>query len=141
MTYITCSRMFCLSISLLATLTGLKYWNPRENVTDILYATVWENAHKSSRYSNTLLVSLNNRIYFRDHSTSGVHVDTDHYVDTGDQFHRSATTSLHFAQVGSPTHTTARGDNIKLNTVSHTIGFDFEKGKGDAVSICSDPKC
>jgi hypothetical protein len=78
-------------------------------------------AHEGSRYTNTLLVSLNNRIYFRDHPPRGVHVDTNDF----DQGHRSATTSLHFAQA----HTTTLGDGYKVKTISHTI--DPEQGKGD----------
>ena len=90
---------------------------------------LYGHAHESSRYTNTLLVSLNNRIYFRDHPSPGVHVDTSHF----DQGHRSAMTSLHFAQVGSHTHTTTLGDGYKVKTTSHTT--DPEKGKGDNDSI------
>jgi hypothetical protein len=90
-----------------------------------------------SRYSNTLLVSLNNRIYFRDHP-QGDHVESNQIVVPG-QSRRSAMTSLGFAQVGSPAHTTTMGDSLQLNTVPHAI--DLEKAQDDAVSsIRSEPR-
>jgi len=84
-------------------------------------------------YTNTLLVSLNNRIYFRDHPTpGGVHMYTDHL----DQSRRSAMASLHFTPIESHGNTTTLRDSYMLKTNSHTIGL--EKGKRD-VSISSDP--
>ena len=94
---------------------------------------------KTSRYTNTLMVSLNNRIYFRDHRTPGAHVDSDHIVES-DQFHHSTMASYRFSQVGHPAHSTAIGDSFKLNTISHAIDLE-RKGKGDGVSITSDPRC
>jgi len=81
-------------------------------------------------YTNTLLVSLNNRIYFRDHPSPGVHIMSDHGVGS-DQSRR------HFNPVGSTTHVATQDDNYVLKTISHTI--DLEKGKSDGVSISSDP--
>src|SRR5260221_5498487 len=99
---------------------------------------------QTSRYTNTLMVSLNNRIYFRDHrtaATAGVDVDSDHIVES-DQFHHSTRALFRFSQAGSPAHSTAIGDSFKLDTISHTM-IDLEKeGKGDAhtVSVSSDPR-
>jgi len=86
-------------------------------------------------YSNTLFVSLNNRIYFRDHSqgTAGIHIVREHVIES-DPSHRS----LHFTSAGSTVHETTLGsDSYALKTISHTI--DLSKEKGDAVSINSDP--
>jgi len=94
---------------------------------------------KTSRYTNTLMVSLNNRIYFRDHRTPGVQVDNDHIVES-DQFRLSAMAPYRFSQVGPSAHSTSIGDSFKLNTLSHTIDLE-KKGKGDTVSISSDPRC
>ncbi|KAF8489812.1 hypothetical protein F5888DRAFT_1744712 [Russula emetica] len=55
-------------------------------------------------YSNTLLVSLNNRIYFRDHSPPRSHGNTQCYVDSS-QSHLSAVSSLTFAHPGLHAHT------------------------------------
>ena len=85
------------------------------------------------------MVSLNNRIYFRDHRTPGVHVDSDHIVES-DQFRHSAIAPFPFSQAGPPAHSTTIGDSFKLNTISHTIDLE-KKGKGDAVSISSDTRC
>ena len=86
-------------------------------------------SHKSSRYSNTLLVSLNNRIYFRDHP--GSCVDSGHVVES-DQARRSAVASLHFSTQGPRSaRPDTTDDDFKLHPISHTI--DLEKGKGDIV--------
>jgi len=87
------------------------------------------------------MVSLNNRIYFRDHRTAGVHVDSDdHHIMESDQFHHSARASFRLSQAGSPAHSTSIGDSFKLNTISHTIDLE-KKGKGDTVSVSSDRRC
>lgn len=89
---------------------------------------VWVNAHRSSRYSNTLLVSLNNRIYFREHPRAGIHMESD---ESGRSHRSTAITSLHFAQVGQPTQSNTLGDSdsFGLETLSHTN--DTKRKKGD----------
>ncbi|KAI0280493.1 hypothetical protein BGY98DRAFT_1060727 [Russula aff. rugulosa BPL654] len=76
-------------------------------------------------YSNTLLVSLNNRIYFRDHPFRGVHGNSRCYVDSGPSF-PSTVTPLSFAQ--NEPRTTLAGDSVKLDTFSGTPSIDIEKG-------------
>jgi len=113
---------------------GLKHWDRRKIVTDILkHNRMWKMLTTVRRYTNTLFVSLNNRIYFRDHIPSGVQIMSDQ-VEGSDQSRR------HFTPVVvSTTHATTRDDNYALKTISHTI--DLEKGKSDSVSISSDPRC
>ncbi|KAF8470495.1 hypothetical protein DFH94DRAFT_212701 [Russula ochroleuca] len=77
-------------------------------------------------YSNTLLVSLNNRIYFRDHPFRGAHGNTRCYVDSGRSL-RATVTPLTFAQPGLRRHTTSIGDNLKLDVVSAMATVDIEK--------------
>jgi hypothetical protein len=102
-------------------------------VTDISICNrICQMLTRAYRYTNTLLVSLNNRIYFRDHPSPGVHIMSDDVVGS-DQSRR------HFTTVGSTTHTAIQDDNYVLKTISHTI--DLEKGKSDGVSISSDPRC
>ena len=84
------------------------------------------------------MVSLNNRIYFRNHGTAGVHVDSELAVES-DQFHHSRA-SFRFSQDGPPAHSAAIGDSFKLNTISHMIDLE-KKGKGDTVTVSSDPRC
>jgi hypothetical protein len=85
-----------------------------------------------------LLVSLNNRIYFRDHPGSGFLVDSDQLVEI-DHSRRSAITSLHPTPVGSQARAATSGDGYKRNTISHTI--DLEQGnEGDVVSFSSDAR-
>jgi hypothetical protein len=92
------------------------------------------NAHKDSRYANTLMVSLNNRIYFREHAASVVHSSNNHIVDTQ---HRLEVTSHHFHHVGTPTHATAIGNGFKLGRLSsHTV--ELARTKGDSVSVNSE---
>jgi len=82
------------------------------------------------------MVSLNNRIYFRDYTDrpSGIHTNSSHPAE-GDRSHRSALASIRLNQVGSPTNTTTMGNTFKLNTISH---MGLEKSKGDAIGIASD---
>jgi hypothetical protein len=84
-------------------------------------------ADESSRYSNTLLVSLNNRIYFRDHPFRGAHGNSRCYVDSGPSF-RSTVTPIIFAQNGLRHPTTPAGDGLKPDNVSCTASIDVEKG-------------
>ena len=84
------------------------------------------NADGCFRYSNTLLVSLNNRIYFRDHPFRGAHGDTRCYVDSGRSL-RATVTPLTFAQNELRRHAASIGDNVKLDTISGTQASDVEK--------------
>jgi hypothetical protein len=112
-------------------------WHHRKNVTDILTRDcMWKKLTRGShRYSNTLFVSLNNRIYFRDYSqvTAGIHIVREHVIES-DLSHRS----VHITSAGSTVHETTLGsDSYALKTISHAI--DLSKEKGDTVSINSDP--
>ncbi|KAI9509581.1 hypothetical protein F5148DRAFT_1186280 [Russula earlei] len=73
-------------------------------------------------YSNTLLLSLNNRIYFRDHPSPGSHGDNGYTVDTS-QIRRPSVPSLTFARTELTTHTATISDSSKFDTVSQTIEF------------------
>ncbi|KAH9048388.1 hypothetical protein EDB84DRAFT_1456734, partial [Lactarius hengduanensis] len=85
-------------------------------------------------YSNTLLVTLNNRIYFRDHRQPE-HGDSARVTFSG-RVRATALTSLSF--VGAdPQSQASTGDSFKLDTISQTVGL--EKQKGDAVSTSSQP--
>jgi hypothetical protein len=134
--YISCLRTSCLLISLLIPADiGLKDWDRRKIVTDISkHNHVWKMLTRIHRYTNTLFVSLNNRIYFRDHAPSGVQIMADQVGRSDPSRHQ-----LTPVTVVSTTHTTPGGDNYALKTISHTI--DLEKGKSDSVSISSDPRC
>jgi len=77
---------------------------------------VWTNADERSRYSNTLLVSLNNRIYFRDHSYPGDRGNTQCYVDSGRSY-PSAVSTLTFAHPGLHSHTASIGDGLRLGAI------------------------
>ena len=71
------------------------------------------------------MVSLNNRIYFRDHPFRGVDGDSRCYVDSGPAI-RSTVTPIAF--VRNELSTTSTGDGVKFDTVSVTSSFDIEKG-------------
>jgi hypothetical protein len=84
------------------------------------------------------MVSLNNRIYFRDQPSPGLHIDGSHGVES-DPSRGTGIASFQLSPIRSHVHRTMPDDSYKLNTISHTI--DLEKGsKGDAVSISSDPR-
>ena len=72
-------------------------------------------------------MSLNNRIYFRDHQssvTSGLRVS--------DQAHATAATSLQFAATGLGSQGLTN-DSFQLCTITQTVGLD--QGKGDDTSV------
>jgi hypothetical protein len=82
------------------------------------------------------MVSLNNRIYFREHTSSVVHSSNNHNVDSQ---HRLEVTSRHFhqVQVGTPTRATTIGNGFKLDRMSsHTV--ELARVKEDIVSFNSE---
>ncbi len=97
------------------------------------------NTHKYSRYANTLLVSLNNRIYFREHASTVLRSSDNHI--TGSDYRRdSASRHFHELQVGMPDRAAAIGNSFKLDRLSsHTIELNSERVKVDVVSINSNP--
>ncbi|KAH9019124.1 hypothetical protein EDB85DRAFT_583913 [Lactarius pseudohatsudake] len=78
-------------------------------------------------YSNTLLVSINNRIYFREHKPPG-HGDSAFLMVT-DGVRATALSSPRFA-VPEPQLRTPAGENSKLCTISQTVELD--RGNGDS---------
>ena len=79
-----------------------------------IIASVSQNADKCVRYSNTLLVSLNNRIYFREHQPSG-HGDSIHIPVSDRQ--ATALSSLNFAESESQPQS-SKLVTLPLHTIS-----------------------
>jgi len=77
-------------------------------------------------YSNTLLVSLNNRIYFRDHSYPGGNGNTQCYIDSSRSY-PSAVSSLTFAHPGLHSHTASIGDNLRHGVIPSAKVIKIEK--------------
>ena len=77
--------------------------------------------HLGCRYSNTLLVTLNNRIYFRDHPSPGPMGPS---AVTGPSGH----SSHHLSQVRSPGIATANR-TITLSSFSSSTDLDSERAK------------
>ncbi|KAH9987912.1 hypothetical protein BJV74DRAFT_473182 [Russula compacta] len=87
-------------------------------------------------YSNTLFVTLNNRIYFRDHSLQGSSGSGNSF------FHPLAArlppaTPLNFAQAQSSQSFPTISTSIMLDTFLPSLATDPEKGNGDPVMIRS----
>ncbi|KAH9980827.1 hypothetical protein BGW80DRAFT_1247690 [Lactifluus volemus] len=95
-----------------------------------LYVAFPKEIYYTFTYSNTLLVSLNNRIYFRDRPLA-ITVDTEHAISS-DNSRRFAVTSP-FTPGQPPTNTTDEG--IKLHSISHPM--HLRQGKGDEASFSS----
>jgi hypothetical protein len=94
------------------------------------------NTHKYSRYANTLLVSLNNRIYFREHASTVLR-SSDNLMGS-DHGRDAASRHFHEVQVGMPDRAAAIGNSFKLDRLSsHTIELNSERVKVDVVSINS----
>ncbi|KAH9066191.1 hypothetical protein EDB87DRAFT_1678942 [Lactarius vividus] len=86
-------------------------------------------------YSNTLLVSLNNRIYFRDNEPSE-HGDNA-FLTVTDRVRPTALSSPRFA-VPEPQLRTPTGENSQLSTISQIVELD--RGNGDTSTNWS-PEC
>jgi hypothetical protein len=84
------------------------------------------------RYSNTLLVSLNNRIYFRDRPIAITVGDSE--AISSDHSRRFAVTSP-FASDQPPTNTNPTNESFKLHSISHPMHIG--QGKDDEVSFSS----
>ncbi|KAI9467396.1 hypothetical protein BJY52DRAFT_1182834 [Lactarius psammicola] len=80
-------------------------------------------------YSNTLLVSLNNRIYFRDHKPPG-HGDSA-FVTASVGVRATVLSSPSFA-LPEPQPRTPTGDNFQVSTIAPTVELD--EGKVDDTS-------
>ena len=83
-------------------------------------------ADESSRYSNTLLVSLNNRIYFRDHPFRGSEDNSQCYATSGPSFHPTVT-PIAFVQNGLRHNTSSNRESLVLDTASGTESIGVEK--------------
>jgi hypothetical protein len=105
---------------------------------DQVVLEVWTNADERSRYSNTLLVSLNNRIYFRDHSYPGGNGNTQCYIDSSRSY-PSAVSSLTFAHPGLHSHTASIGDNLRHGVIPSAKVIKIEKSAVVEESI--DTRC
>ena len=79
-------------------------------------------------------MSLNNRIYFRDHPFSGSQ-STRCYVDSGRSC-SSAISSLTFAHPNLHRHTASIGDGLRLGTIPSTKVIEVGKG-----IVIEDPRC
>jgi hypothetical protein len=97
----------------------------------------FKNADECPRYSNTLLVSLNNRIYFRDQvpgSSGGA-----------DSSRLTISSRVRATGMGAIPFTTGRGETelrtpIEVFKLETTTTGDLERGKGDTASFNSDPR-
>jgi len=95
-------------------------------------------------YSNTLLVSLNNRIYFRDHPSPGVTV---HGLETGDFGGMLSNPScsrpaiaIHVTQVKQTPSQSIPGNAFEMGVMSDAVMESAAKGGGDGLSLSSEPE-
>ncbi|KAH9987443.1 hypothetical protein BJV74DRAFT_978757 [Russula compacta] len=84
-------------------------------------------------YSNTLFLTLNNRIYFRDHLPLGNSTCPDPAL-------HPATSPLHFVQNRLSQSTRTSHTSVRPDTILRTLPEDPEKLMGDITIIDSDPK-
>ncbi|KAI9445947.1 hypothetical protein H4582DRAFT_517421 [Lactarius indigo] len=80
-------------------------------------------------YSNTLLVSLNNRIYFRDHQPPE-QGDTPHLTTVSDRVHATALSPIRFA----PPEPRPRTPTMDNYSVPRLENLDHDNSKGDDAS-------
>ena len=113
----------------------LKDRSHREIVTHILYP-VWISDPSNYRYSNTLFVTLNNRIYFRDH-TSPVSSGGDTYPERA---LRPALAARPSAQMSPSWSSTMSHTSITLHDIPK-VDTEKRDDHRNAVIIHSDPRC
>jgi hypothetical protein len=95
-----------------------------------------QNVDERPRYSNTLLVSLNNRIYFRD-QVSGSSRDADtSRITISSRIRAAGLGSIHLSPTRGKAELRTPIEVFKLETTTTT--GDLENGKGDTASINSD---
>ncbi|KAI9445948.1 hypothetical protein H4582DRAFT_1902246 [Lactarius indigo] len=82
-------------------------------------------------YSNTLLVSLNNRIYFREHQAPE---NDDNAITVSVRVRAATQSSLSFA-VPEPQSRTPTGDNFRLCTISQKVESDSDESRGDDIDV------
>jgi hypothetical protein len=100
-------------------------------VTSHALITALVHAHPNRRYSNTLFVTLNNRIYFRDHPSPEGPGDSAHVTPLA--FGNRRERGPGFAAQPRPSQsTTSSGTSIRLHTLLPPT--DTEKGKSDFVT-------
>jgi len=87
-------------------------------------------------YSNTLLVSLNNRIYFRDQVSGSSGDGETSRITIGSRVRATGMGSIHFSTGKGETQLRTPIEVYKLETTTTT--GDLESGKGDSASINSD---
>ena len=95
-----------------------------------------QNADKCVRYSNTLLVSLNNCIYFCEHQPPE-HGDMSCIV-VSDWFRTTAPSLLRFA-VPEPQTQVSKGVISPLHLISWPGNLDHIKGDNTSTDLCQDP--
>jgi len=104
-------------------------WNHRETVTCIFFLSLDSNDKLTSSlqlsYSNTLFVTFNNRIYFRDHTPPGGLV-TSPYRSSAPQ---PATIPLNFSRPqASRSATISSPTSVGLDSLHSKSEADLEKG-------------
>ncbi len=98
-----------------------------------------QNAETYLRYSNTLLVSLNNRIYFREQQSSGRSNSAD--LSVSKRVRATTVTSPCFAGA-KPELQASKGDIFPLYTITRPVGRDISKGdatRADWSLVCAIP--
>ncbi|KAN0129606.1 hypothetical protein V8E53_012602 [Lactarius tabidus] len=101
-------------------------------VTSHALITALVHAHPNLRYSNTLFVTLNNRIYFRDHPSPNSPGDSAHVTPLA--FGNRGEQRPGFAAQPRPSQSTTSSASIRLHTLLPPT--DTEKGKSDFVTTC-----
>ncbi|KAI0289825.1 hypothetical protein BC826DRAFT_586736 [Russula brevipes] len=87
-------------------------------------------------YSNTLFLTLNNRIYFRDHPPPTISGDSAYLSST----RHPPASPLHFSQTRPSQSMTTSHTSVDHGTFLPTLAEDPEKVISDAVTIVSEPR-
>jgi hypothetical protein len=115
-------------------LTRVKWLESSRNCK--LHASISDLRNCIRRYSNTLFLTLNNRIYFRDHPPPAISGDSAYLSSTG----RPPASPLRFSQTIPSQSMTTSHTSVEHGTILPTLAEDPEKVISDVVTIVSEPR-
>ena len=123
MKYILCSCTFFWFVAVCLTVDDTKELRLSENCKRRLILCASRSADECGRYSNTLLVNLNNRIYFREHDPPGLGDSA--CLTVSNRIRAMALSSLNLRVVPEPQTQAPKGVIFPLNPLSQPGSLDY----------------
>ena len=133
-----CTRTFLGSVAVCIMVDVAKELRSSGNCERFFMRCASQNSYKRVRYSNTLLVSLNNRIYFREHRLPEHGYSA--FLAVSDRVRALAVSSLSFAVPESQTQA-PKGAILPLDPISQPGTFDHNTGNVTSTESVTSSMC